>query len=496
MKRYELLLACVAALFVFAAPRDDKETKAIAEVQRALHEPHDSATAVALAVEKLSSFDSPAISELLARTYVELETLAAAIDKQARAEVEGGKASQGEVAARRKALDPLRNAQQAVLTRVAGLRSEAALTWLLDHVLNDDHYALALKLESIRAAATAGKSLLEPFGRALQKANKPDDVMAMLTGLQTFGAAAKDVADKIVPLVDHADATVREAAAAALAKMAVPQAIEPLIKRLEKESGRTQVRIAAALEQLTRQKFGLGVDAWKSWFAAEGVRYASGQAPLGGGEVTVVAKADGYFHGIPQDSHSIVYVIDVSGSMVVSMTNPQWSGQPDQSRPIPPPAGEESRLECSKKELIKALGSLPNGTKFDVITFATSAERYSPRMVEASEASIKKAQAFVAGLQANGATNIYDAVTSAFALAGRGPIDKYYDSAVDTVFLLTDGVPTIGPNKDSTQRIEQAVKALNPFKRVVVHTIGLGKGIDVEFLKRLAKDNGGVFVQR
>src|SRR5207244_2698152 len=146
---------------------------------------------------------SPAVAELLARTHVELETTASAIDRQARAEVEGGKASQGEVAARRKTLDPIRNAQQAVLTRVESLRSEAALTWLLDHVLGDDHYALALKLASIRGATSAGKSLLEPFGRALQRANKPDDVMAMLVGLQAFGAPAKDLADKVVPLVDH-----------------------------------------------------------------------------------------------------------------------------------------------------------------------------------------------------------------------------------------------------------------------------------------------------
>jgi hypothetical protein len=265
---------------------------------------------------------------------------------------------------------------------------------------------------------------------------------------------------------------------------------------MEKESGRTQLRFAAALEILTRQKLGLSANAWKSWFAAEGIRYTSGQAELGGGEAAVTQQAVGYFHGIPQDGRSIVYVVDVSGSMVMSMTNPIMEGQAPNRRPVPAPPGEESRLEASKKELIKALGELPEGTRFDIVTFASTAERWSPKLVEASPGVIKKAQKFVEELRAEGSTNIYDAMENAFALAGRGAGDKYYGSIVDTIFLLTDGQPTIGPMDDDPTRILDAARRMNPFRRVIVHTIGLGNGVDAKFLQTLASEHGGVFVQR
>ena len=386
--------------------------------------------------------------------------------------------------------------QQALLNRVEAIRDSASLVWLVDHVVGDDHYATSLKAAALHAAVQAGPAIVPPIAQALSRSKKPEDVMAVLMAVEELGKVAQSMADAIVPLVDHPEATVREAAAMALAKLAAPQGIEPLVRRIGKESDRTPLRFAAALEILTRQKLGLSPDAWSNWFAAEGLRYTSGQVELGGGEPAVVQQAAGYFHGIPQDSRSIVYVIDVSGSMVVSMTNPVFEGQPPQRRPIPAPAGEESRMECSRKELVKALGSLPPGTKFDIIAFGTTAERYSPKMIEASPASIKKAQKFVEDLEPNGATNIYDAMESALGLAGRGSIDKYYGSSVDTIFLLTDGQPTIGPMDDSTERILDAVHRMNPYKRVIVHTIGLGNGIDSRFLDQLAHDNSGVFVKR
>ena len=50
--------------------------------------------------------------------------------------------------------------------------------------------------------------------------------------------------------------------------------------------------------------------------------------------------------------------------------------------------------------------------------------------------------------------------------------------------------------RDNPERTLQLVRRLNPFQRVIVHTIGLGSGIDDQFLRRLATENGGVFVQR
>jgi len=490
-----ILLVLMSGFGPERAAGDEPEAKAIAAVERALNDSKAGAAGVDAALGELGPFDSRAVAEVLVKAFTQLETAAQQIDKEANDAIQRGKFSPGEIATRRRDIDPLRKAQARALDRVGTLRNGDALAWLIDRLIGEDRYAISLKLEAVRAAIQAGESIVGPLQRAAARAKKPDDLIAMLLAAQQLEKRAQPLADAIVPLVNHADPTVRENAALALARIAVPQGVEPLVKRIEKESGRTQLRFAAALEILTRQKLGLSPNAWKSWFAAEGIRYTSGQAELGGGEAAVTQQATGYFHGIPQDSRSIIYVIDVSGSMVVSLKDPRFE-DPQQTRPIPAPPGEESRMSCSKKELVKALGDLPQGTRFNIVHFSTKADRYAPKMIEATPGVIKKAQKWVEELEPLGATNIYDAMESAFGLAGRGSADKYYDSTVDTIFLLTDGQPSIGPNKDSTARIEESVRRMNPFKRVTVHTVGLGNGIDADFLRRLATDNAGVFVQR
>lgn len=491
-------LAILSGSLAAAAPPariQGDEADAIAAVERALNDSKNGPAGVKLAVGELEGHDSPAVAAVLAEAFQRLEADAQSFDRRAFPQLERGQLSQGEIVDRRRLLDPIRSAQAEILTRVGALRRLDSAQWLLDELIGDEKQPMSLKLEAIRAAVFHGAGIVPALDRALQRAKNSDDVQAVLLAAQRLETSAAPLAERIVPHVDHADATIREAAALALAKLASPLGVEPLVKRLEKETGRTQLRFAAALEILTRQKLGLGVNAWKSWFAAEGIRYTSGQAELGGGEAAVTMVATGYFHGIPQDGRSIVYVIDVSGSMVVSLTDPKFEDA-DHMRPIPAPYGEPSRMDCSRDELIKALGELPLGTLFNIVFFSTAAERYSPKMLEASLPVIKKAQKWVEQLRPDGATNIHDAMESAFGLAGRGPIDRFYDSNVDTIFLLTDGQPMLPGMRDSPERVIALARRVNPFQRVVVHTIGLGAGIDAAFLRRLAEENGGVFVQR
>ena len=50
-------------------------------------------------------------------------------------------------------------------------------------------------------------------------------------------------------------------------------------------------------------------------------------------------------------------------------------------------------------------------------------------------------------------------------------------------------------SNEFTEKIIEAVRRWNPYKSVVVHTIGLGKDLNKAFLEQLAHDNGGRFVQ-
>ena len=40
------------------------------------------------------------------------------------------------------------------------------------------------------------------------------------------------------------------------------------------------------------------------------------------------------------------------------------------------------------------------------------------------------------------------------------------------------------------------MKAMNAKRKIVIHTVGVGKTANPQFLKRLAKENGGKFVHR
>ena len=96
-------------------------------------------------------------------------------------------------------------------------------------------------------------------------------------------------------------------------------------------------------------------------------------------------------------------------------------------------------------------------------------------------------------------TNTYGALEMGFSLAGRGPRDRWYETAIDTIFLLSDGRPT-HPKQggrvpaDNPERVLAAVRRWNPLDRVVVHTITLGKDARGQFMKKLAQQNSGQHV--
>ena len=65
------------------------------------------------------------------------------------------------------------------------------------------------------------------------------------------------------------------------------------------------------------------------------------------------------------------------------------------------------------------------------------------------------------------------------------------DDEVDTIYLLSDGVPSYGTVARDF-RVLQEVRRHNRWRRVVIHTILLGtKGTDRKFMASLAGATGG-----
>ena len=81
-----------------------------------------------------------------------------------------------------------------------------------------------------------------------------------------------------------------------------------------------------------------------------------------------------------------------------------------------------------------------------------------------------------------GGTNLYDGLEEALI-----------DREVDTILLLSDGIP-VGGRYVSTPDILRAIRRLNQTRRVVIHCVSLGR--DSPLLRSLAEEHGGQYVRR
>lgn len=542
---------CLAALAA-PAPGQADESKAISAFSRAFKRSRKppSPEARIAAIEQLGSFDSVAFVKALTKAYETLETERAVLETQREdlmtklRKMLGGReftnARPGDfkriealAGDARQALESHQGVIDALSLRIGGLRGPESVTWLVSTVCGTKKYPLSLKILAARTAGGVGVVSLPPLtsalDRAVKKVKDPAEIAAIIDGIGILKEGARSAAPRIIEQLKHRDELVREHAALALSVICDPKAIEPMIELLATSHGQTKKRVAAYLEALTRQQHGDSAGVWRRWFQADGGKYLAGEAQMGGGEASAKKqdKSRYAYFGIPQDGKSIIYIIDSSGSMkkMIKLRLPQpppatdgadrGDGTRAKMRKKKPEPGrgkseprESTRLEACKAELIRALGKLQPTTSFNVIWYNEMPHRFQDGMQKADKTKIKAAQDWVRRLQPNSSTNIYDSLKMAFKLTGmvaggakerRGPTTgrsaKNRPPIPDTIFLLTDGSPTIPPgNKlDSTEKIIKAVRKWNALKSVVIHTIGIGGELNAPFLQKLAQENNGEF---
>ncbi len=370
--------------------------------------------------------------------------------------------------------------------RIGGLRAPTTLRFLLTKVLPDRRESVPLRLAAARALGTGGAAIVADVAAAVRRAREPDELLALIDALVLAGAAAAPHAEVLVPLLQHANEAVTERAAAALSRLPVAAAVEPMVALVQRSTGMARVRVAHALEVITRQQLGVNPAAWRAWWQQDGAAFVAGNPQLGGGLPSAAPDNGPNYCGIPQHGRAIVYCLDCSGSMrdpVELRGGPASSASPT-----------ETRHEACKRELIRALRQLAEDQQFAILWYNDLPHWWQPRMQPATAATVAAAIAFVRGLQPAAMTNIHDALEASFTLAGRGVRDRYYGVDLDTVFLLTDGTPTRPDGSaDQGDRILAAVRRWNPLGRVTIHTIGIGAGLDEQFLAALAAENGGEF---
>jgi len=156
-------------------------------------------------------------------------------------------------------------------------------------------------------------------------------------------------------------------------------------------------------------------------------------------------------------------------------------------------AENATRMQVAKEAAKLFVDLLQLGDRAAVVDFDTDA-RIAQQLTDDKDA-LKQA---IDALQAEGATNIGDALSKAIQAVGNRPGKR-------AVVLLTDGDDTVdtvmgGPDQwfgspDSTRNnaLEEAKRA-----ELVVYTIGLGEDLSedgIATLKKIAEETGGAFFQ-
>jgi len=311
--------------------------------------------------------------------------------------------------------------------------------------------------------------------------------------------------------------SVRAAAIEALGALRTKSGVAALITQMQKEDGRLLTDIRHALEAITGEtRFREKKRAWKQWWDKWGSRFkVPSKAYLDelkrkqAAAVAAYAHAPQRYHTIETWSRNMVFCIDISGSMGNKM--------------VLAPGTEEAffkkydsrvKIEIVKQELIDLVADLEPNVNFKIITFASRVRPWSRGMRRATPGNraraIKKLDSLTAvgsgdsasgrrgrrggGSLAAGRTNTYGALMAALRMprAGRDKGGRLVRTKADTMFFLSDGMPTIGETTDPTEILKR-VRRFNRTRKIVIHTIGFDKA-NRAFMMDLAKHNGGKYV--
>src|SRR3990172_12166454 len=134
---------------------------------------------------------------------------------------------------------------------------------------------------------------------------------------------------------------------------------------------------------------------------------------------------------------------------------------------------------------MKIISDLPPDYYFNVIFFDTDLRTYSSRLMEANTKNKADAANFVNSLDANGGTNINQALLDSVGMFNAD------SNRVPIIVFLTDGEPTEGIT--SPYVIRKNIKDANKAK-VSIFTIafGIDNEANYDFLKALSLENYGI----
>lgn len=278
------------------------------------------------------------------------------------------------------------------------------------------------------------------------------------------------------------------------------QGIPVFIKLLACGNKRIRAEALRNLVEATGQNFHQNYQMWLNWYTENKTAIDDGTLVKGTKTLEPPLSSETYY-GMPIDSDRVIFIIDSSGSMAEPYKVPGGEAVVSGEGDAHTPRGD-TKLDIVKDELIHAITQLEENVQFTVIVYSSDVRPWKHKPVAASEANKKLAINYIKGLSPAGETNIYDAVESAILMAQganategkfHAPVTGAGGALVDTIFLLSDGMPNAG-RIPSPQNILPAVRILNATFEIKINTIFVGPS-DNSFMKDLAEQNHGTYVR-
>lgn len=330
-------------------------------------------------------------------------------------------------------------------------------------------------------SSDALKALLELAGK-----EKDPGVRIALAEALTGRADARLILENWV--MDPSYWQLQTTAARALVAIGDKRSAESIMVGLKGMEGRVQHELNEALKALTGVDKHGSYDAWKEWYTLNKEEFLAGKYVPKPSERSE-DKGGSTFYGVKVKSTRILFVLDVSSSMLQKSA---WMPEPGQGAERP--KGERS-LDVAQFELARILKQLPDYVEFNVLLLhggVTLAFDKAGKGASHRQKAIK----FVDSVQILDGTDISAVLWKCFDLAGGSALTaKPKKDSFDTIFLITDGVIT-GGITDHKALIER-ITEMNRFRKILIHCIGVNAGGEGEMiLTPLAKSTNGDYLRR
>ncbi|MGH7150570.1 MAG: hypothetical protein ACREIU_07725, partial [Planctomycetota bacterium] len=294
-----------------------------------------------------------------------------------------------------------------------------------------------------------------------------------------------------------ADPQVRLLLAEFLREFPHPCLLPSLVRALEQEekragTGEARLRFRVAIEDLLYRVTGLGSPPWpaRRWRQWLDARKAEEVAKLPAPTVvsTSIHRTASRYFGREVRSDRVVFVMDFSGSMrrtTGTLEHDRGEGKRD----------PRARIDVARREFAAYLRPLEESHRFNVVVFAVGSLAAFDELAPATAENKRRAAAFVEQVPVSGSTDLFSGILRGLRCGGLDAGSRFGTGA-DTVFLLTDGVPTAGAVTDPGD-IVRLVTKMNEGSGLTLNVVDLGvrHGAFQKHLRSLAGANGGEYIR-